>query len=264
MPSFLHQDGFDGNAKIQRLLGTPKVVFSGLSGRVDLIEPSVANNDQTRRQFMNTPHQPGREWQQLLFLICLLVLLPVVLKGDLLEMTNGDRYAGKVISVSQTNLTFQSEVQGAVNVPRGKVARISFGESAVQPPATAGAATPNLKTNAPVSATPKLDFDSKSLKQTHEDLLATAGPEARRQFNDTVKGLMTGRISVDDIRAQARNAVKQIKSAKEESGEEVGDVLDGYLRILEHFLAETDKPATTPPVAKPTATNSVVAPTPQK
>lgn len=214
---------------------------------------------------MNMNPQSGKDRRALRVLICLLALLPVVLKGDLLEMTNGDRYVGKVVSVTQTNVTFQSEIQGQMNLPRGKVARISFGEVAARPPAIAPSVAPSiLKTNEPVKPLPKLDFDAKSLSQVQQELLSTASPETRREFNETIKGLMTGKVTIDDIRAQARNSVKTIKAAREELGEGAGDALDGYLRILEHFLSETDQPVVAAPVPKSQTTNSLPVQTPQR
>ena len=215
--------------------------------------------------FMSAQNQPGKSRRGICYLICVVTLLPVLLKGDQLEMSNGDRYVGNVISVTQSNVTFQSEIQGRMNLSRDKVARVSFGEAAARTPAVAPTVAPSKpKTNDVIKPLPKLDFDSKSLSQVQQDLLSTASPEARRQFNETVKGLMIGKLSIDDIRAQARNSVKEIKAAREELGEEGGGVLDGYLHILEHFLSETDKPEAIAPIAKPNATNSVPATAPQK
>jgi hypothetical protein len=214
---------------------------------------------------MNAQNLPGKKGRALTCLLCLAALAPGPLKGDLLEMTNGDRYAGKVISVTQSNVSFQSGIQGRLNLPRSTVARISFGEAAARMSAVApSAAPPNLKTNEPIKPPPKLDFDSKSLSQVQQDLLSTASPEARRQFNETVKGLMTGKLSIDDIRAQARNSVKEIKAAREELGEDAGGLLAGYLHILEHFLQETDPAPVVAPAEKPKATNSPAALAPQK
>ena len=190
-----------------------------------------------------------------------MALFPILLKGDLLEMTNGDRYVGNVVSVTQTNVTFQSEIQGTMSLPRSKVARISFGETAGRTPAVDPRVPPSsLKTN----ETLKPVVDPKVLSQVPQDLLSTTSPEARRQFNETVKGLVTGRLTIDDIRSQARDSVNQIKAAKEELGEDAGGLLDGYLHILERFLQENDKPVAAPAVPTPKATNSPAVPTPQK
>src|SRR5437879_5182125 len=57
-----------------------------------------------------------------------LFALPV--KADMLELTNGDHYLGTVVSMTQSNLEFQSEIQGLVKLPRDKVAKITLHESA--------------------------------------------------------------------------------------------------------------------------------------
>ncbi|MBI3850574.1 MAG: hypothetical protein HY298_09945 [Verrucomicrobia bacterium] len=214
---------------------------------------------------MKAQTPPGKKRYALNAFLCVAALVPTMLKGDALEMINGDRYAGNLISVTPSNVTFRSEIQGTLNLPRNKVARISFGESTGRTPAIVTNALPsNPKTNQAVQLPPKLDLDSKSLSQVQQELLGSASPEARRQFAESVKGLMTGSLTIDDIRVQARKSVQDIKAAKEELGEGAGGVLDGYLRILEHFLTETDKPEVTAPVAKLNATNSVPATTPQK
>ena len=52
------------------------------------------------------------------------------LRADLLEMQNGDRYSGKVLSVSADIVVLDSEVLGKINVPRKKVASLAFGTNA--------------------------------------------------------------------------------------------------------------------------------------
>src|SRR5207244_1426275 len=47
--------------------------------------------------------------------------------ADVIEMQNGDRYGGTVIAVNGTNLLFQSETQGRINLPRDKVSKVTFG-----------------------------------------------------------------------------------------------------------------------------------------
>src|SRR5262245_15502319 len=50
-----------------------------------------------------------------------------MVRADQVQMTNGDHYLGKVISVSTNIVTFQSDVLGIVNLPRERVASIGFG-----------------------------------------------------------------------------------------------------------------------------------------
>src|SRR5688572_12963671 len=48
--------------------------------------------------------------------------------ADQLEMVNGDTYSGSVLAVNLTNVTFRSEIQGTITLPRTNVARITFRE----------------------------------------------------------------------------------------------------------------------------------------
>ena len=59
------------------------------------------------------------------------------------------------------------------------------------------------------------------------------------KFNELLGGLMSGKLSVDDIRAQAKTAADQLRALKREGGEEAGFAADAYLAILDHFLKET-------------------------
>ena len=54
-----------------------------------------------------------------------------------------------------------------------------------------------------------------------------------------VSGLLSGRLTVNDIRAEAKSAVDQLKELKRDLGEDGGGAFDGYLAILENFLRET-------------------------
>ena len=69
-------------------------------------------------------------------------------------------------------------------------------------------------------------------------LLGDAGPEAKAKFNELFGGLMSGKLSVEDIRAEARSAVAQMKTLKRDVGDDTG-LLDGYLTILEKFLGDS-------------------------
>ena len=82
-----------------------------------------------------------------------------------------------------------------------------------------------------------------------KQFLGGAGPEANDKFNELLGGLMSGKLTVDDIRAQAKSAADQLRALQRDSGEEAGFAANTYLAILDHFLKET-----APPVAS--ATNS--------
>ena len=89
-------------------------------------------------------------------------------RGDQLEMQNGDRYFGKVLSVSADNVVLESEVLGKVNVPRKKVLSLTFGASAAAPAASSIAAPLSLPANIPTA------MSTASLLRTNADLSGTA------------------------------------------------------------------------------------------
>ena len=70
-----------------------------------------------------------------------LILAMACLRADQVEMQNGDRYVGTVLSMSADALVLQNDVLGTVKLPRGKVAHITMGpaataETTAQPPRT--------------------------------------------------------------------------------------------------------------------------------
>src|SRR5436305_11540664 len=80
------------------------------------------------------------------------------LHADQLQMQNGDRYEGKVLSVTAESVILQSDVLGKVTLPRNKVSQLSFGSGATTNRTTT-AATPitpapgtQAATNADISA----------------------------------------------------------------------------------------------------------------
>ena len=59
--------------------------------------------------------------------VLLLWLAAVGLRADQVEMQNGDRYVGNVLSLTADKLVIQSEVLGKLTIPRDKVALITLG-----------------------------------------------------------------------------------------------------------------------------------------
>ena len=183
------------------------------------------------------------------------------LRADLVEMQNGDRYFGKVVSVSADTLVLESEMLGKVNVPRKGVASLAFGTNSVALKLSAEVAPVAGKTNlpaaAPLAGLMKTNLNlpaalrdpaatTNSLRQIREQMLASS-PEATVKFNEMLAGLMTGKLGVSDIRREAKSVADQLREFKRDLGPEAGGAYDGYLDILDHFLKETDA---TPP-AKP-------------
>lgn len=205
------------------------------------------------------------------FIACALLLLSVVplrVWGDQVEMKNGDRYAGQVLSLNSNSVVLQSEVLGTLRLPRSRVAIITLGLG----PATNSPALPlpaNTQTPAPSTASanvasnptpalPGLSVSTNLIQQVQKQFLSGAGPEANAKFNELLGGLMNGKLNVDDIRAQAKAAADQLRALQRESGEDAGFAANAYLSILDRFLKETapsgtasNAPASAPPSKPP-------------
>jgi len=171
------------------------------------------------------------------------------LSADQVELQNGDRYVGHVLSLNSNAVVMQSEVLGTLRLPRSKVAVITLGPGSTTNslglPLAATAQTPPLSaapTNAASNPSPALSGLSTStnlIQQVQKQFLSGAGPEANTKFNELLGGLMSGKLSVDDIRAEAKSAVDQLRILQRESGEDAGFASSAYLSILDHFLKET-------------------------
>jgi hypothetical protein len=193
-------------------------------------------------------------------MILILIVVPA-LRADVLEMQNGDRYSGKVISVTPDTVVLTNEMLGKITVLRGKVANLSIGTNAVVPKVAAALAPP-VSTNLPAIAAPaavvntnlnlsaafrQLGADTNFVGQIRQQMLA-GNPQAVSKYNELVNGLLSGQLSVGDIRQQAQSAAAQIREMKRELGPDAGDALDGYLQILDSFIKETaNEPADTTP-----------------
>lgn len=170
--------------------------------------------------------------------------------ADQVNMQNGERYIGKVVTVSNDTVVLQSDVLGTVLVPRSKITTVVFGTNvnatttataAVQPTHTA---SPNANANADLTtAIQQLRTDTNTTRQVQrqvqQQILAGADPQATEMFNQMVEGLMNGSLNVDDIRTKAKTAADQLRMAKKELGDEAGFAIDGYLAVLDGFLRET-------------------------
>ena len=118
-------------------------------------------------------------------------------------MVNGDHYSGRVIAMTQTNLEFQSDVQGLVKIPRTKVASISLrptikAAAAATTPGqpgsplvatTAAGSGSNAPSDAVVQQLRQQGVDPKLMDQLQQQLLGTSSPEATRMFNEMVGGI---------------------------------------------------------------------------
>jgi hypothetical protein len=193
--------------------------------------------------FMKTGSGFSKRLQLVKVLAGAICLLPALLKADVIELVNGDRYYGSLIAVTQTNVELKSEIQGKMSISRDKVATIIFRETAAQKTDVAKSASGQKKAKiSPLADELRAQgINPKDISKIPEEILSGANPEATGQFKEMVAGLMTGQISVDSIRVQAQKSVEEIQAMKEDLGADAGELLDGYLLILEGFLKETDK-----------------------
>ena len=68
-------------------------------------------------------------------------------------------------------------------------------------------------------------------------------PGARSYFDQTLQGLITGRLDIHDIRQEAIKARDGLKDIQKDLGTD-GAALNGYLMILEGFLEQTEGSST--------------------
>jgi uncharacterized protein len=189
------------------------------------------------------------------------------LRADQVELKNGDRYIGHVLSLNSNSVVVQSDVLGTLRLPRNRVTVITLGPvPATNSPAlplvtnaltpAAAASSVNLASNR-AAALPGLSVSTNLIQQVQKQFLSGAGPEANNKFNELLGGLMSGKLSVEDIRAEAKAAADQLRALQRESGEDAGFASSAYLSILDHFLKETapsgavTNARAAPPASKP-------------
>lgn len=164
--------------------------------------------------------------------------------ADIVEMTNGDRYAGNVVSVTSSNVILQSEVQGRIVLPRAKVARLLMRETSateIKPAPVAAASTnlPSVATLRGAQAGASVDASKKRI----EALLGQADPSAAAEFNKMAAALMTGGLTEKDLKVQAQAALKQVEELKKQQGGTADETLEGYIAILKSFVGDSSAAA---------------------
>ncbi len=197
--------------------------------------------------------------------------------ADSVEMRNGDRYSGTVVSMTTNQVTLQSETLGTVKLPRSQVAGVSIGTTpepkvaSLAPPQkaafrSAAAAPSPAATNALNVELPamfrQMAGNSNVMNQVKKQFLGDAGPEANAKFDELMNGMMNGSLSVDDIRAQAQATVKQLRSMNTEESQELGGMMETYLGILEKFLNETPPSGQQPAAPSANSARSSKSPKP--
>jgi hypothetical protein len=189
-------------------------------------------------------------------------------RADQVEMQNGDRYFGKVLSMSADTVVLESEVLGKINVPRKKVASLAFGTnvaalevatrvtrvSVPTIPPTAAPLAALANTNADLSAAFRnLGANTNFIRQIREQMFA-GNPEAASNYDELVSGLVSGKLNLDDLRREAKSSADQLRALQRDLGPDAGDSLDAYLYVLDNFLKETAAgPTSAAPAPQPKA-----------
>ncbi len=191
-----------------------------------------------------------------------MLALSVPAWGDTIVLINGDSITGKVVSLSGDTLELESPILGTLTLQRDKVASVTLGDrpvAAAQPLAAVPVLPNRTQPTAqnPATASPqevveqlqKYGIDPKTLGKVKEVIPLQQAPGAQSYFNDTLSGLMSGKLGVGDIRRDAVNARDQLLDLKKELGPN-GAALDGYLAILENFIQKSE-PKNKPQVVTP-------------
>lgn len=195
-----------------------------------------------------------------------------VLLADAVRLDNGDTLNGKVLSVTDKQVTFQSDVHGKMVLERKRVTAIVLGDAK---PAAGKSAQGYQEGESVKDVLDRLvpkNFGVQQLRELEKGQLPAPNPEdavdqlrregvdpalvnemkarlpgfssppVQQYFNNTVDGLMSGEISLGDIRRDAVKARDQLNDLKKDLGPD-GAVLDGYLSILNGFINETAPPS---------------------
>jgi hypothetical protein len=178
--------------------------------------------------------------------------------ADTVQLANGDVLNGKVLTLDDKNITLESDSLGKITIARAKVATITLGNA--KPPAlttapktdtTPGATSPEAGTVDEVLKQLKRGgVNPKDINELQKLFPELASPEASKYFDDAVKGLATGKTSIQDLRKDAIKARDELKKLTDDLGPDVGAATAPYLNILEKFIRETNpkdaKPESTP------------------
>jgi hypothetical protein len=171
--------------------------------------------------------------QNLVPLVILAACLPFASRADEIEMKNGDRYVAKIVTLSNDTVVVQSDILGTVNLPRSKVSAIRMGSNFAPVAGGQGAAT------GPATPIAQGAGRTNLIQQVQNQYLQDADPAAKAKFEELLSGLQSGKINVNDLRAQAQSVVSQVKTLKGDLGPEGDELLNGYLSVLESFLQDT-------------------------
>jgi hypothetical protein len=182
-------------------------------------------------------------WPQAATLFTVLALSALPVAADSVQLANGDVLNGRVLGLDDKQLRLESDTLGQVNIPRVKVVSITLGDQ--KPAAPKAGAAPAGSPEALLKQLQATGVNPKDIGDIQKMFPLLATPEASAYFNDTVKGLLGGTLSVGDVRKEAIRARDELKKATKGLGPDIDAALAPYLTILEKFIGES-QPATPP------------------
>jgi hypothetical protein len=172
-------------------------------------------------------------------------------RADEVVMLNGDMLNGEVLSMSTNSLILRDDNLGTVTLARTKITTIVFGKVKPAAPWVAAPAN-NMVEMHPYSAPVTNSFSgleaelrglreqTNLIQEVQAQILgSSASPEAVNKFNELLDGLSTGKIDMNQLRAEAQSAAAQLESFTNEMGPDASGEAEGYLAILNSFLQET-------------------------
>src|SRR5947209_18087165 len=91
----------------------------------------VAAEPEARYGEHMTTMRPGARSGAVAVALSFLLLTSFAVTADQIEMQNGDRYFGRLLTFTNDTLVLQSDLLGTVRLPRAKVASVVLGAAAV-------------------------------------------------------------------------------------------------------------------------------------
>jgi len=171
----------------------------------------------------------------------------LAVRSDVVECQNGDRYNGKVLTVDESTVKLTNEITGVLNIPRVKVASITFGTAKLQ---KAAAAVAPSKTNI-LSGVQLPQFNANAIEQVQNQFLADASPEATQMFQEMVRGLVSGKLDLGDVRNKAQSTLNELKDLQKDLGDDDATaLLNNYASLLQGFINQAPASAKPPPTAQ--------------
>src|SRR5437016_4034652 len=176
-----------------------------------LMKWPVAADPEPRYGEHMTKLQPAARSVALSAALSVLLLTSFAVTADQIEMQNGDRYFGRLLTFTNDTLVLQSDLLGTVRLPRAKVVSVVLGSAAVtnlaRVPARTNqqylAAPPSVRAGKSIAGAVPQSGDTNIMQQVQQQFLSGASPEANQKFNEMAGGLLSGKLNVAVIRIES-------------------------------------------------------------